>query len=537
VVVEAFLTEILVISILVERLSDVSLSRGLATLTILKLHKSFKYLYKAMQFACNSNRERIQPSYSGERGICPICDNELIGKCGDILIWHWQHSRKSNCDPWKESETEWHRNWKGMFPEDWREVVIEKGGQKHRADILTADGTVIEFQNSSILGSTIQDREIFYNKMVWVVNAESFKSNFRYYSIVKAKLNSLSNNWDYEVKSMEEEYREVLTEMHEDLKSIEAIVSTKFKSIDYKKELIENLEELAESFEESVSELIAKWDKSETYWNDIYFNVITTWQSENRSEYISRKESIKKQLLEIETHEKLIAEVKNLDEFYYEEVTYKIIPYERIGIQTFFRFKSVKRETMNSLLPVVLELTDVSTFDSYKFSKDKYIFITDPQWIYEKRFQAISDIKNKIAIEENALIQFIKVKKDALKENIMKAKSELEKQVESIYSEIWPLQAKVNQLESNIKAFKAEKEKEVEDYKNEQYQADDRIRAEIMKEYKGLYGFTWKHERRSWKEARKTIYFDIGEDYLFKLQYEDQVQKISKAEFISKYKG
>jgi len=490
-----------------------------------------------MQFACNINRERIKPSYSGERGICPICDSELIGKCGEILVWHWQHSQRSDCDSWKENETEWHRNWKALFPEDWREVIIEQDGQKHRADVQTNKGIVIEFQNSSIPRATIQARENFYNKMIWVINAESFKSNFRYFSVVKAKLNSLTNNWDYEVKLMEDEYKEELMEMREELKNIEAKISGKFSAIDNKKEIIENLKDLEETLDESVNELIAKWDNSETEWSDIYFNVIRNWQTENRDEYIRKKESIKNHQSETEKNKKLIVEVNNLEDFYYTEIKHKIVPYERIGSQSFFRFKCVKKVSMNSLLPDILELKDQATFDSYKFSKDKYVFITDPKWIHEKYEQAINVLNDKIENEENELLEFLNAKKGILRQRIAEAKDELKIQIDTFHSEIWPLRARANELEAKILTYKTDKEKEIEDYKNEQYQVDDRIRGEIMKEYKGLYGFTWKRERKSWKKARKTIYFDIGEDYLFKLQYEDQVQKVAKADFIAEYLG
>lgn len=43
----------------------------------------------------------------------------------------------------------------------------------HRADVVTPRG-VIEFQKSSISGSEIREREAFYKKMIWVVDASSF---------------------------------------------------------------------------------------------------------------------------------------------------------------------------------------------------------------------------------------------------------------------------------------------------------------------------------------------------------------------------
>lgn len=56
-----------------------------------------------------------------------------------------------------------------------REVIIEKEGIKHRADVQTAKGTVIEFQNSPLNESSIYAREDFYGPdMYWILNGENF---------------------------------------------------------------------------------------------------------------------------------------------------------------------------------------------------------------------------------------------------------------------------------------------------------------------------------------------------------------------------
>ncbi len=115
-----------------------------------------------MQFGYDENKIRTKPSFSGQKAICPLCEGTLIGKCGDIYVWHWQHHHDRECDPWKEHETDWHRKWKANFPNDQQEVIIEKYGEKHIADVKTAIGVVIEFQNSSISTSTILIREDFY---------------------------------------------------------------------------------------------------------------------------------------------------------------------------------------------------------------------------------------------------------------------------------------------------------------------------------------------------------------------------------------
>ena len=59
----------------------------------------------------------------------------------------------------------------GFFPEDNREVVIEKDGKKHRADILIHN-TVIEAQHSPISAEEFQDRNEFFEmlgyRIIWI---------------------------------------------------------------------------------------------------------------------------------------------------------------------------------------------------------------------------------------------------------------------------------------------------------------------------------------------------------------------------------
>lgn len=80
-------------------------------------------------------------------------------------------------------ETPWHRNWKKAFPASCREVSFtdQELGELHRADICTACGTIIEFQNSPICIEELRSREAFYPKLIWVLNGKKFKG----FSILK----------------------------------------------------------------------------------------------------------------------------------------------------------------------------------------------------------------------------------------------------------------------------------------------------------------------------------------------------------------
>ncbi|KRD09144.1 hypothetical protein ASE21_14955 [Flavobacterium sp. Root901] len=148
-----------------------------------------------MQHAIDIDGKKISPSSSGQIAVCGFCGEKVRGRCGEINIWHWQHVSNADCDVWKEGETEWHRVWKSQFPFDWQETIIEKNDERHIADILTSDGIVIEFQNSAISSSTISIRERFYEKMIWVINAQSFKNNLITEDVAGKQLAEIDNRY------------------------------------------------------------------------------------------------------------------------------------------------------------------------------------------------------------------------------------------------------------------------------------------------------------------------------------------------------
>lgn len=116
----------------------------------------------------NGNRQTAEPGIAGE---CQNCGRAMTAKCGEQRAWHWAHQGRLMCDPWWENETEWHLNWKECFPDAWREVVQSApDGTRHIADVKTEHGWVIEFQHSSIKPEERRSRDIFYGRLIWIVN-------------------------------------------------------------------------------------------------------------------------------------------------------------------------------------------------------------------------------------------------------------------------------------------------------------------------------------------------------------------------------
>jgi competence protein CoiA len=133
-----------------------------------------------LQYALVDGERR--EAFPAGRGQCPLCGAPTLAKCGPRVIHHWSHAGRKNCDPWWESETEWHRQWKSLFPPVHREVsYTAPDGEIHRADVVTQSGIVIEFQHSQMTDAERLSREDFYKNLVWVLDGREFRRNFDIY--------------------------------------------------------------------------------------------------------------------------------------------------------------------------------------------------------------------------------------------------------------------------------------------------------------------------------------------------------------------
>lgn len=122
-----------------------------------------------MKFAI-LNGLRVGPEKRLAGAICPICKQPVFARCGEIRLPHWAHKSVIDCDPWKENETQWHRDWKDLF-DDMQEQVHENGGVRHLADVKTPDGTIVEFRHGVINDEGKRTRAAFFGRrMLWVVD-------------------------------------------------------------------------------------------------------------------------------------------------------------------------------------------------------------------------------------------------------------------------------------------------------------------------------------------------------------------------------
>lgn len=151
-----------------------------------------------MRYAVVGDDERTEATPRA-RGACPACNGGVRAKCGPIVTPHWAHLA-ADCDEWAESDTPWHRDWQACAPPARREVTMGR----HRADVLTPGGLVVELQHSTISGEDIAAREAFYRRMIWIFDARRAVADDRLNLRVKvgAAPNYRSFRWKHPRKTV-----------------------------------------------------------------------------------------------------------------------------------------------------------------------------------------------------------------------------------------------------------------------------------------------------------------------------------------------
>jgi competence protein CoiA len=116
-------------------------------------------------------RREAEPGLSGE---CQLYGHPMVAKCGPDRVWHWAHRHTQDCDRWWKNEGEWHLGWKNQFPEEWQEIPLHApDGKSHYADVVTAQGNILEFQYSFLNPAERRARNHFYGDgLIWIVNGE-----------------------------------------------------------------------------------------------------------------------------------------------------------------------------------------------------------------------------------------------------------------------------------------------------------------------------------------------------------------------------
>lgn len=485
-----------------------------------------------MIFALNQHGYRISPDFSGQRASCSHCGSEVVAKCGEIYAWHWQHVSGQLCDPWKEHETEWHRNWKAKFPAECQEVSIVIEFEKHIADVRTCAGLVIEFQNSSISPETIRIREQFYGQMVWVINAGSFKGNFSIKSVVRRKLRELEEDRDPYSKRVVEDTKKLLSEIDVNRKKAKEKAELIARLVEYRENDQKKVQGYLQDVEKFCKQILDDWKSGKEYYNSLIANVIEQLkQNKSVAQELATKVNTLTSLQK--TIQSNIEYIDNLGRFNLHGTGYKIVPYEILNKDNYSRFFAVPKNSMSDLFPVIEPIPDETAYHQFKFRQDQYCFVIDPAPAYQKcqdllketTAQLIQTITVRQSIE-NTMIQqateLFRLKLDEIDHKISDMKRELESALETL-AELEKYKLKMSEAQA-IELMKAHALDE---------QDNNSGKYSLMRTFKGQYDLGWKHERKSWRNARCRLFFDLQDGFLYERTARWKVRKLTIQDFLS----
>lgn len=144
----------------------------------------------------NGKKIHINDYEKGMKVFCPD-GHELIGKKGKIRKHHFAHKSKRDCKYGNNMGT-WHAKEQARIKDEYLEVRMGH----HIADVYTAQGLVVEYQNSIMNVDTIRERESFYGNMIWIFHVKmmGFSTISKSGDRIKLKQTSGSKFWQSATK-------------------------------------------------------------------------------------------------------------------------------------------------------------------------------------------------------------------------------------------------------------------------------------------------------------------------------------------------
>jgi len=483
-----------------------------------------------MHFAVDDLGNRISPFPKG-KGWCPLCGSQLLAKCGEINIWHWQHFGERVCDDWFEKETKWHLEWKEKFAPECREVIIEDDAEKHIADVKTPSGTIIEFQNSSISSTTIKMRENFYGDMIWVVNAIHFKERLRTRSIVSKRLREIeqayeNDNFDCHAGNLPD-YHETIRSLNQSIEQEEDAI---LKACNY----LKTLDNFKLNLVAQIKDILKSWENNRSNPSSSIYSLNSIIESV-RKVYDNWISNIKDIEQKITVGNSELEWIDKFEKYVYESKTYIIIPVEKLSGRTFSKTIAIPIGQRNTLFPIVKRFIRETDFLSLKGRANEYEFGIDPSDRIERVLDRITKLKGELEKVIENPPDFYNLLYD-------KIDMFLDSEIKMVNNDINSLAKKSFEYSSTKINLELENESYIEEQDveicrlNEENELEYKVsKNRIMSTYKGLYTFTWKNERKSWEYADSPVFFDLGTDYLFERIASNKLKRISKEEFLNVY--
>ncbi|RYZ27080.1 MAG: hypothetical protein EOO10_13775 [Chitinophagaceae bacterium] len=460
-----------------------------------------------MLIGINANGERSHPAQKGETGTCPFCGQPLKAAFGEIYAKHWRHVRVQECDSWQEGETDWHLCWKNNFPKEWQEVILVKGGEKHIADVLTADGLIIEFQNSSITPETIRIREQFYQNMVWIVNAQSFEQSFQMQNLEEEALQALRQTMETELQVFRSKYADRLRFIDLEIERLQTKQQYSLQSLTREKSAlqgIQNQEGTVKEYGKRLNDAMAIIDASVEEGSNLF-----TIEFDYYQKVIPYQREVAKAEEELKSIQDKVKELKNATDCMVQNFTYKDVPYSLLNPENFAVVKVLQKDKANTMFVELESIPSRTAFYAYQYKQEATKFLIPSEQtaaIWEKELQ---DVEAKWTEAKAALSAYNeKAKRDMADSATFVG--------ERLIKSIALRESAVKQLFFEEQTYLRDKEKiQLEAAKEEvailaKQQSTVAMEAEKIKsELSGKFSYYWKRERTCWQEAKRPVYFDM----------------------------
>lgn len=127
-----------------------------------------------MLYAIDTDKKKVRPQEAKGIAKDPFSGYPVVSKVKETTsMWI---AADAPIDGWMLPDTEWSMQWRLKFPRELVEVIVDNQQEgKHIADVYTADGMVLKFQHRFLDIKKMRERERFFGKMTWILNASSWE--------------------------------------------------------------------------------------------------------------------------------------------------------------------------------------------------------------------------------------------------------------------------------------------------------------------------------------------------------------------------
>jgi hypothetical protein len=192
-----------------------------------------------------------------------------------------------------------------------------------------------------------------------------------------------------------------------------------------------------------------------------------------------------------------------------------IIQYQELTLQNYKEARVFNKDSLDRLFKIEWSIENEHQLNLLKSQIDKVVIAMDLTKKVEQLKQKKSEIDLDCEHLQSSGFNYNEMEIDlrnVLDQEIQKANHRLS----SLESQLQTENKTLIELSSKLEIIKADEEKEIEFTKKEHHDERYSERGKIMNTYKGNYSYKWKNERKTWRYARHSIYFDVGDGTLFK---------------------